>query len=103
MGKIILIGGNVDKGASLTAKEKKEFRPVKTVKMVGPEIFERLIKEVKGTASRIEIITSASEIPFVIGKEYKKALEKLTCKNVSVMHISNSQEADLQKNLQRLE
>lgn len=103
MGKIILIGGNVDKGAALTPTERKEFSPVKTVKMVGPEIFERLISEAKGTASRIEIITSASEIPFIIGREYKKALEKLNCKNVSVMHISSSGDADLQKNLHRLE
>lgn len=103
MGKIILIGGNVDKGASLTEKEKKEFSPVKTVNMVGPEIFERLIREAKGTPSRIEIITSASSIPLQIGREYKKALENLKCSNVSVMHIESSRDADLQMNIQRLE
>lgn len=102
MGKIILIGGHVDKGATFSAKEKKEIGPVKKVKMVGPEIFERLIREVKGPDSRIEIITSASDIQVVLGREYKKALKKLTCKAVSVMHISSSREADLKKNLLRL-
>jgi cyanophycinase len=102
MGKIILIGGNVDIGASLSAKEKKEFGPVKMVKMVRLEIFQRLIREAGGIDSRIEIITSASEIPRIIGKEYKKALEKLKCRNIGIMHIKSAAGADLHRHLDRL-
>lgn len=102
MGKMILIGGHVDIGAALTRKERKEFGPVKLVRMVRLEILERLISEVKGIASRIEIITSASEIPATVGREYKRAFEKLKCRNVGVMHIRSAAEADLPENLERL-
>jgi cyanophycinase len=103
MGKIILIGGNVDKGTPLSSREKKEFGRIYRIKMVRPEIFERFIKEINGPDSRIEIITSASEIPFAIGNEYKKAFKKLKCKDVGIMHFKSSKEADSTKYLERLE
>jgi cyanophycinase len=102
MGKVILIGGHVDIGASLTQDEKKEFRPVKTIKMVKAEIFHRMVKEANGKDSCYEIITSASHIPLKVGREYKKALERLGCKNVGVMHIKSAKEADQKNNLERL-
>jgi cyanophycinase len=103
MGKIMLIGGNVDKAASLSAKEKKEFGKIKTVKMVRLEIFKRLINELKGINSRIEIITAASTMPHIVGKEYKKAFKKLKSKNIGIMHIKSATSADTKKNLDRLE
>lgn len=102
MGKIILIGGKVDKGTPLSNKEKSEFRPTKGLKMVKLEILERLINELKGTESRLEIITSASKTPFAIGNEYKKAFKKLTCKHIGVIHCKSAEEADLPENLERL-
>lgn len=103
MGKIILIGGNIDMASSLSKQEKEEFGNISRIKMVKLEIFKRLIDEMKGSDSRIEIITSASEIPGEIGNEYKKAFKKLKCKNIGVMHIKNSKEADIRENLHRLE
>jgi cyanophycinase len=102
MGKIILIGGNADKGTSLSEQEKKEFKKVGKIKLVKLEIFERLINELKGADPRIEIVTSASKIPVEIGNEYKKVFKKLKCKNIGVMHFKNSEEANFPKNLQRL-
>jgi cyanophycinase len=102
MGKIILIGGNVDKGTPLSAEERKEFGRQRTIKMVKLEILDRLVKEMKGKNSRIEIVTSASGIPIAIGNEYKKAFAKLNCKNIGVMHFRTSKAADLPFALERL-
>jgi cyanophycinase len=103
MGKIILIGGHVDRGTPLSKAEKEEFGKQRTIKMVKAEILHRLIKEMKGRNSRLEIITSASEIPVAIGNEYKRAFKKLNCTNVGVMHFRNSKGADSAASLRRLE
>ncbi|MDO9184371.1 MAG: cyanophycinase [Bacteroidia bacterium] len=71
--------------------------------MVKMEIFERIINELKGVDSRIEIVTSASEIPGEIGIEYQKVFKKLKCKNIGVLHFKNSKEANLPENIDRLE
>ncbi|MES2590744.1 MAG: cyanophycinase [Bacteroidota bacterium] len=102
MGKIILIGGKVDKGTPLSSQEKSELQSIKGIKMVKLEILERLINELKGSDSRLEIITSASKTPYAIGNEYKKAFKKLKCKNIGVIHCKSSQEADLPENIERL-
>jgi cyanophycinase len=103
MGKVILIGGHVDKGTPLSPAEKEQFGRIKKIKMVKEEILKRLINEMNGIDSKIEIVSSASEIPFAIGNEYKKAFKKLKCKNIHVMHFRTSREADLEKNIDRLE
>src|ERR1043166_6422141 len=101
MGKVILIGGHVDKGSALSKREKKELGP-KKIRMVKPEILERFLHEMKGKDSRVKIITSASEIPFAIGYEYRRALKALGCKNVGIMHFRKRKEADEESMLERL-
>ena len=97
MGKIILIGGNVEKGEPIIAKRTKPW-----LKKSHPEILERILTEMKGADSRIEIITSASEIPDEVGKDYKRALRRLKSKNIGLMHFKNRREADKKEFIERI-
>jgi cyanophycinase len=99
MGKIILIGGKVDIGAAVSKKKPK----ASGLKNIHPLILERFLKEMKGTKSRIEIITAATrKHRTVTGKEYKLALERLHCKNTDVMYFEKPDEADTKEFLERL-
>lgn len=98
MGKIILIGGNVEKGEPLIAKRTKPW-----LKKAHPEILERILVEMKGPDSRIEIITSASKIPDEVGMDYRKALRRLKCKDIGLMHFKTKREADKKDFIERIE
>lgn len=97
MGKIILIGGNVEKGEPLIAKRSKPW-----LRKTQPEILQRILEEMKGTKSKIEVITSASKIPGEVGKEYKKALHRLKCENINLMHFKNRREANKKEFIERI-
>ncbi len=97
MGKVVLIGGNVEKGLIPTTKKGKAW-----LKKSEPEILEKILSEMKGKKSRIEIITSASRIQNVVGKEYKKALNNLNCKDVGLMHFTSKRQADKKEFIERL-
>ncbi|MES2397485.1 MAG: cyanophycinase [Bacteroidota bacterium] len=98
MGKVILIGGNVEKGEPLIAKRGKHW-----LRKREPEILERILAEMNGINSRIEIITSASKIPAEVGKEYKTALKRLKCtKNVGLMHFTSRKAADKKEFIDRI-
>jgi cyanophycinase len=97
MGKVILIGGNVEKGQISSAQKGKPL-----LKKLEPEILEKLLSEMNGETSRIEIITSASKIQNIVGKEYKKALNNLNCKNVGLMHFTTKKQADKKEFIERL-
>jgi cyanophycinase len=43
----------------------------------------------KGADSRVEVVTSASEIPEEVGENYVQAFAKLGCKNIGLMHIKS--------------
>ncbi|MDX2172442.1 MAG: cyanophycinase [Bacteroidota bacterium] len=98
-GKLIIIGGSVDKGSfSLTP----ENLP-KSLKFFEKGILKRIIDEsAKGNASRIEIITTASSIPVEVGEEYIEAFKNLHVTNTSVLDIKSREEANDVKNLERL-
>lgn len=96
MGKVILIGGNVEKGLP-TAKIGKAW-----LKKTEPEILEKLLSEMKGKKSRIEIITSASKIQHKMGQEYINALANLNCNDVGLMHFKSKREADKKDFIERL-
>jgi cyanophycinase len=102
MGKVILIGGKVDIGTEFSMKEKKELVKPKHFRMVKPEILERFLHEMKGKSSRIELLTSASAIPFAIGYEYRRAFRSLGCKDIGIMHFRKGTEADKAVMLKRL-
>jgi cyanophycinase len=88
-GKIIAIGGAEDKGIN---PERGEFQQ-KNLNFTELGILRRVVQEAGGPDSRIEVITTASTIPFEVGNNYLNAFGKIGCTNVGVMHIENRDQA----------
>lgn len=100
-GKLIVIGGAVDKGSFTEKNFDKQVE--KNLNFFETGILKRLIIESKHKEdSHIEIITTASKIPKEVGPEYAKALEYLGAKNVHVLHIENREEAIAEENVNRI-
>lgn len=91
-GKLIVIGGAVDKGSF--SEKNFELQVEKNLNFFETGILKRLILESRYKEdSVVEIITTASKIPREVGPEYAKAFQYLGAKNVSVMHIEKRDEA----------
>ena len=91
-GKLIVIGGAVDKGSF--SEKNFELQVEKNLNFFETGILKRLILESRHKEdSVVEIITTASKIPREVGPEYAKAFQYLGAKNVSVMHIEKRDEA----------
>jgi len=91
-GKLIVIGGAVDKGSF--SEKNFELQVEKNLNFFETGILKRLILESRYKEdSVVEIITTASKIPREVGTEYAKAFQYLGAKNVSVMHIEKRDEA----------
>ena len=100
-GKLIIIGGAVDKG-SFTETDLDKSAP-KNLNFFETGILKRIIEESKHKVnSRIEVITTASKIPREIGPEYVKALHYLGADNVDVLHIERREQTNEPEVLERL-
>ena len=100
-GKLIIIGGAVDKGSFTETDLDKNA--AKNLNFFEAGILKRIIDESKyKTASRIEVITTASKIPKEIGPEYVKALHYLGADNVDVLNIERREQASEPEVLDRL-
>jgi len=100
-GKLIIIGGAVDKG-SFTETNLDKDAP-KNLNFFEEGILKRIIKEsTKKELSRIEVITTASKIPREIGPEYVKAFSYLGANNVDVLYIEKREQANEPEVLERL-
>lgn len=88
-GKLIAVGGAEDKGTDL---EKGEIHR-SNLNFFELGILRRIVEEIGGPSSRIEIITTASMIPTEVGNHYMDAFGKMSCTNVDLMHIRNRQDA----------
>jgi cyanophycinase len=98
-GKLIIIGGSVDKG-SFT--EKEEDLQAK-LKFFEQGILNRIITESKNkNASRIEIITTASSIAQEVGEEYVNAFKQLNVLNTEILDIRTREEANSPEYVERL-
>lgn len=84
-GKLIAIGGAEDKGTDL---EKGEIQR-NNLNFFELGILRRIMEEAGGLTQRIEVITTASMIPYEVGDNYLDAFGKIGCTNVGVMHIRN--------------
>jgi len=100
-GKLIIIGGAVDKGSF--SETNLDRNAPKNLNFFEEGILKRIIKESKNKElSRIEVITTASKIPREIGPEYVKAFSYLGADNVDVLHIERREQASETEVLDRL-
>lgn len=100
-GKLIIIGGAVDKGSFSEKEFDKDVS--KNINFFEKGILKRIINESKHKVnSRIEIIPTASSIPQEVGAEYVKALRYLGAENTDVLNIENREQANNEETLARL-
>lgn len=96
-GKLIAIGGSEDKGTLDVAAAPKSY-----LNFFEHGILRRMMNEMKGLDSHVEIITTASIIPEEIGECYMDAFGKLHCPNIGIMHIKKKEDALNKKFLDRI-
>lgn len=100
-GKLLIIGGAVDKGSFTESTFDKDV--AKNLNFFETGILKRLINESRlKEDSRIEIITTASSIPQEVGEEYAKAFHYLGAKNAEILNIEKREEALLESNIDRI-
>lgn len=87
-GKLISIGGSEDKGSGITAP----FEPKAHSHFFEFGILKRILSEMKGVDSVIEVITTASVIPEEVGENYIQAFGKFGCKNIGLLHIKTRED-----------
>jgi cyanophycinase len=98
-GKLIIIGGSVDRGSFSESPTDLQ----RSLKFFEKGILKRItIEAVKNNLSRFEIITTASNIPEEVGDEYVKAFAHLEVLNVGVLNIKTREEANAPENILRL-
>jgi cyanophycinase len=79
VGKLIVIGGAVNKGSFSETDYDQNIE--KNLNFFERGILRKIINESKHKEdSVIEIVTTASQIPQIVGSEYKKAFEFLELK-----------------------
>lgn len=101
LGKLIIIGGAVDKGSFTETDLDKNA--INNLNFFETGILKRIIDESKHKEnSRIEVITTASVIPKEIGPEYVKAFEYLNAKNIDILNIERREQAADEAILTRL-
>ena len=98
-GKLIAIGGAEDKGAY---PEKGELQKLNNLNFIELGILHRIVTESGGPTARIEVITTASTVPYEVGENYMDAFGKIGCTDVNVMHIRNRADAVSEEYLERL-
>lgn len=88
-GKLIAIGGAEDKGTDLESGKIQR----NNLNFFELGILTRVVEEAGGPLCRIEVITTASMIPYEVGDNYLNAFGKIGCTNIGVMHIRNRADA----------
>lgn len=100
-GKLIIIGGAVDKGSFTETDLDKSA--ANNLNFFETGILKRILLEAKDKEnSQIEIVTTASKIPKEIGPEYVKALAHLGAANVDVMNLDKRELASQPEIIERL-
>lgn len=98
-GKLVIIGGSVDRGSFSESPDDLK----RNLKFFEKGILKRITTEsVKNNLSKFEIITTASSIPEEVGDEYVKAFAQLNVLNVGVLNVKTRDEANSPENLERL-
>ena len=97
-GKLIAIGGAEDKGTDL----EKGIIDRNRLAFFELGILRRVVEEAGGIDARIEVITTASTIPYEVGDNYMNAFGKIGCTNIGVLHIRNRQDTANPEFLERI-
>ena len=93
VGKLMIIGGAVNKGSFSETDYDQNIE--KNLNFFERGILRKIIDESRlKEDSVIEIITTASQIPQIVGPEYKKAFEFLGAKHVNILDIQNREQAN---------
>jgi len=100
-GKLIIIGGAVDMGSNIGAQE--NILQPNYIKFFEQGILKRIITEsAKHEGSKVEVITTASQIPELVGQEYIRAFNHLNISHINVLDIRNREDAAKKEYLQRI-
>src|ERR1700744_807576 len=100
-GKLIIIGGAVDMGSNLSSQE--DIVKPNYLKFFEQGILKRIITESeKKSDSIIEVITTASQIPELVGVEYTSAFNHLNVTRVGILDIKTREEAGKKEYLDRI-
>lgn len=100
-GKLIIIGGAVDMNTNLSAQE--DILKPDHLKFFEQGILKRIITEsAKQSGSIVEVITTASQIPELVGEEYTEAFNYLLVNHIGVMDIRKREDASNPEYLDRL-
>ncbi|MBI3139248.1 MAG: cyanophycinase [Sphingobacteriales bacterium] len=97
-GKLIAIGGAEDKGTEMESGELRRHN----LNFFELGILRRLVEEAGGVNARIEVITTASTIPYEVGENYLNAFGKIGCTNIGLLHIRNRQDTLIGDYLERI-
>ena len=97
-GKLIAIGGAEDKGSDLETGHMHSGNH----NFFELGILRRIVEESGGIHARIEVITTASTIPFEVGDNYMDAFGRIGCINIGTMHIRTRADAQEPEYLQRI-
>lgn len=84
-GKLLAIGGAEDKGTDLETGQIHR----NNLNFFELGILRRIVEEIGGPDSRIEVVTTASTIPIEVGDNYLNAFGKIGCTDIGVMNIRN--------------
>ena len=100
-GKLIIIGGAVDMGSNISASE--HIMQPDYIKFFERGILRRIINESdKHEGSHVEVITTASQIPELVGGEYIKSFNQLNVTHINVMHIKSREDTANKDHLERI-
>ncbi len=97
-GKLIAVGGNENKGACCIPGTPESLHE----EFLENGILKRILREMHDSDDRLEIITTASEIPEEVGENYLQAFYKLGYTNIGLLSIQERKEAFYPENLERI-
>lgn len=99
-GKLVIIGGAVDLGTNISDAE--GLKKPDHLQFFERGILKRIITEAASKSPVVEVVTTASQIPELVGQEYIKAFNQLNVENVNVLDIRSREEAIRPDYLERI-
>ncbi|GAB4337587.1 MAG: cyanophycinase [Flammeovirgaceae bacterium] len=81
-GKLIAIGGSEDKSIFLDDSEDNYHK----LDFYEAGVLRSVLSQMKGVASHVEVITTATSMPYEVGEDYVRAFKELGCQ-INLLHI----------------